>query len=121
MALGASGVEVTARLTRDNKIAQVHNLWLPDGRWVSNCTFAELPNGTLELSTYLYVVAGHGMNIMVQSNPQEPFYDPTSKVADVVVSRVIAVNLTSMVLIQVESHVDGPHTGRISRRWSSYR
>ena len=50
MALGAPGVEVTARLTR---VALLHNSWLPDGRWDSNCTFAELPNGTLELSTYL--------------------------------------------------------------------
>ena len=61
MALGAPGVEVTARLTR---VALLHNSWLPDGRWDSNCTFAELPNGTLELSTYLSVVADHGMNIM---------------------------------------------------------
>ena len=93
LALGASGVEMTARLTADGYIALIHNAHASNGRLVSATNFSDLPNGTVELATAIEVVGaeGHGMNIMLQNNVVGPGYDPSQRVAKVAVERVLAV------------------------------
>lgn len=105
LALGASSVEVTARLTKDGKIALHHNAIATNSRVVAWSNFNELPEGTLELATYFEVCKGYGMNIMVQNNGNvvgtvpEIGYDSSQKVADVVVKRVLEAGLQDKVLI----------------------
>jgi len=94
LALGASGVEVTSRLTMDGKIALIHNAMASNGLVVTESAFAQLPHGTVELADYLRAVPRpHGLNIMMANNEPwtgEPNYDPLQRVAEVVVRRVVA-------------------------------
>jgi len=105
MASGASAVEVTARLTKDGKIALHHDVIAKNGRVVPWSNFDQLPSGTLELATYFEVCKGHGMNIMLQNNGwvvgtmPEIGYDPSHKVADVVVERILEAGLQDKVLV----------------------
>jgi glycerophosphoryl diester phosphodiesterase len=130
LALGATSVEVTAKLTKDGFIALEHDAEVLNdaGELIitSESNFDELKTGTLELETFIDIVRGHGMNIMIQvpsnapvlvlsfpryafcvmlhshvrffvpliaqNNPSEiePGYDPTNRVAEVIVDRILA-------------------------------
>ena len=71
LALGASGVEVTSRLTADGVVAMLHDNVVPGcygGKRscaVLRTDFADLPEGTLSLSQYLDAVAPNGMQVVV--------------------------------------------------------
>lgn len=102
--LGASGVEVTARLTTDGKIALHHDAIAKNGVAVMESSFDQLPAGTLELAEYFEICGDYGMNIMIQNNRvtptgPEPGYDPTNRVAEVIVQRVLDAGLADKVLI----------------------
>jgi len=132
IALGATGVEVTSRLTKDGKIALIHNPTATNGRVVAWSDFDQLPNGTLELGDYLTAVGTasrgrerHGMNIMMQNNQWpldgvlSPDYDPTCRVADVVVARVLAEKMGEQTLLSAFDYATIKRAHEVCHRNSS--
>ena len=119
LSLGASGVEVTSRVTTDGKIALIHNAVATNGRVVTESAFAQLPNGTVELAGYLGAVpTPHGLNIMMQNNEPwtgEPNYDPTQRVSEVVVRRVVAAGRANDTLLSAFNIKTVAHAAALCR------
>jgi len=101
IALGATGVEMSARLTADGKVALLHDFLTPDEELVSAKNFSDLPAGTLELATAIEAVGahGHGMNIVMRNDRLEAGYDSTNRIAAVVVARIRSAGVAHLVLL----------------------
>lgn len=86
-ALGADWVEFDVRRTADPlRVVVHHDAVLPDGRVLVE-TETDLPDSVPRFVDVLQTClgAGLGMNIEIKSDPSEPDFDPTYRVADDVV------------------------------------
>lgn len=88
--MGADGVELDARRTRDAALAVHHDSSLADGRLIVDLDAAELPSEVCLLDDALTACEGMAVvNVEIKNVPQDPDYDPTEWVA-AQVARVVA-------------------------------
>lgn len=80
--MGADGVELDARRTRDAALAVHHDAVLRDGRLIAEIDAADLPPGVCLLDEALTACEGMDLiNIEIKNVPVDPDYDPTEWVA----------------------------------------
>lgn len=114
---GATSIEFTSRRSLDGKVALIHNDVVENDAGekiiVELTNFSELPEGTLELDDALKFVVDQdiGFNIMMQNNPVEEGYDPSNKIAEEVVQRIMDAGLSHRALVTA---FDAPTVGAAS-------
>ena len=79
--MGADGVELDARRTRDAALAVNHDALLPDGRLIVDIDASDLPEGMPLLDEALTACTGMIVNVEVKNVPADPDYDPSEWVA----------------------------------------
>jgi len=80
-ALGADGVELDVRRTRDDRLVVHHDPVLADGRVIRETASADLPPGLPELPAALDACDGMFVNVEIKNEETEPDYDPSDWVA----------------------------------------
>ena len=95
--MGADGVELDVRRTRDSAMAISHDAALADGRVIVELDAADLPEHVLLLDEALTACAGLIVNVEIKNVPQDPDYDPddwlAGEVARVVGERKLRANV----------------------------
>lgn len=79
--LGAHGVELDVRLTRDGAIAVHHDPVIPDGGPVADLDVAQLPPHVPLLDAALEACTGLTVNIEIKNLPTQPGFDPGERLA----------------------------------------
>jgi glycerophosphoryl diester phosphodiesterase len=92
LALGADGVELDVRRTRDGALVVRHDAAGPPGAW-AELTLAEIRGAIPEvpvLDEALETCAGKLVNVEIKNRPADPDWDPDARVADMVVAILAA-------------------------------
>jgi len=97
--LGADGVELDVRLTRDGALAVHHNPVIPDRGPIVELTAGQLPGSVPLLADALEVCAGLVVNIEMKDLPGEPGYDPSEPLAASVADMVVAEGRVTSVVV----------------------
>ena len=82
--MGADGVELDARLTRDGVVVVHHDPALADGRVICEVDYGELPSYVPTLDEALDACVGMWVNVEIKNDPNEADFDATDHVAVVV-------------------------------------
>ena len=82
--LGATWVELDARLSADGVVVVHHDAHLADGRLILDLTCDELPDDVPSLAEALEACEGMGVNIEIKNLPEDPDYDADHAVVDAV-------------------------------------
>ena len=82
--MGADGVELDARLTRDAVLVVHHDPVLADGRVICEISSGDLPSYVPTLDDALDACAGMWVNVEIKNDPNEADFDATDGVAVVV-------------------------------------
>jgi glycerophosphoryl diester phosphodiesterase len=124
--LGADGVELDVRMTRDGALAVHHDAVIAGVGAVSELEAAQLPEFVPLLPDVLDACVGLTVNIEIKNLPGEPGFDPEEAVAREVVELVAASGWTSSVVVSsfwpdtlVAVRDAGPEiaTGLLVARW----
>ena len=97
--MGADGVELDARRTRDRALAIHHDALLRDGRAIVETDAADLPEDVPLLDEALTACAGMIVNVEVKNVPDDPDWDPSEWVAGEVSRLVGERKLHSSVIV----------------------
>jgi glycerophosphoryl diester phosphodiesterase len=87
--LGADGVELDVRLTRDGALAVHHDPVVAGTGPVAELVAGELPDDIPLLDQALEACAGLTVNIEIKNLPGEPAYDPAERAAEAVARLVV--------------------------------
>lgn len=79
--MGADGIELDVRRTRDDRLVVHHDPRLADGRVIRNTRRGDLPEQVPDLDAALDACGGAFVNIEIKNDPHEPDFDPTDWVA----------------------------------------
>ena len=79
--LGADGVELDVRRSRDRQLVVHHDAFLPDGRPICETAASELPSSLPSLAEALDSCAQMIVNVEVKNSPPDPDVDPGQWVA----------------------------------------
>jgi glycerophosphoryl diester phosphodiesterase len=79
--LGADGVELDVRRSRDGALAVHHDAVLPSGEPISNVAVADLPDYVPLLDAALDACGDLFVNVEVKNSPNDPDWDPAESVA----------------------------------------
>ncbi len=80
--LGAHAVELDVRRTRDGVLVVHHNPTLADGRVISQCDHADLPEFLPTLDLALDACSPLWVNVEIKNDSSEPDFDPFDTIAD---------------------------------------
>jgi glycerophosphoryl diester phosphodiesterase len=83
---GARGIELDVRRTADDAVVVHHDPLLPDGRAIVRCRRAGLPPHVPTLGAALDGCRGAIVDVEIKNLPGEPDFDPTDRIADMVVA-----------------------------------
>jgi len=83
--MGANSAELDVRICKSGELVVHHNAVLDDGRAIKDLLRAELPEHIPTLSDALDACAPMNVNIEIKNDETEPDFDPTDKVAEMVV------------------------------------
>ncbi len=97
--LGADGVELDVRLTRDGALAVHHDPAIPNGDPIVELAAGELPRSVPMLAEALEVCTGLMVNIEIKDLPGEPGYDPSEPLATSVADLVVAHGRVASVVV----------------------
>ncbi len=97
--LGADGVELDVRLTRDGALAVHHDPVVPGVGAVADLARAELPEHVPLLGEVLEACADFSVNIEIKNLPGEPGYDPRERLAAAVAELVITTGRGATVVV----------------------
>lgn len=97
--LGADGVELDVRLVADDSLLLHHDPSLSDGRSVADLTMADRPDSMPTLTEALDALEGLTVNIEIKNIPTEDAFDPTCRVADLMVAELAKRNWRDRVLV----------------------
>jgi glycerophosphoryl diester phosphodiesterase len=97
--LGADGVELDVRLTRDGALAVHHDPVIPNLGPIFELAAGELPGSVPLLGDALEVCAGLIVNIEIKNLPGEPGYDPSERLARSVADLVVVRDLVPSVVV----------------------
>src|SRR5688500_15920991 len=98
VAMGADGVELDVRRTRDGAMAVHHDAALADGRLLAELTVADLPADVPLLDAALDACGDLVVNVEIKNLPGEPDFDPDERLATQVARFVADEGLTERVL-----------------------
>jgi glycerophosphoryl diester phosphodiesterase len=85
VALGADGVELDVRRTRDGRLAVHHDAHLADGRAIVETPWSALPDEVPDLAAALDACAGLDLvNVEIKNWPTDVDFDETAAIADAV-------------------------------------
>lgn len=109
--LGADGVELDARTTRDGIVVVHHDHRLADGRAIREIAAAALPDGVPDLPTVLDACSGMLVNVEIKTDDGEAFdpHDPTPAALSDLITQRSAASMTDRVLV---SSFDADAVGR---------
>lgn len=97
--LGADGVELDVRRTRDGAMAVHHDAAFPDGRVIVELTSTELPSDVPLLRDALLASGSMIVNIEIKNVPIDPDFDPDERVAAQVVALVQEMGVGSQIVV----------------------
>jgi glycerophosphoryl diester phosphodiesterase len=97
--LGADGVELDVRLTRDGGLAVHHDAAVPGGGPICELDAGALPGFVPLLTEVLDACAGITVNIEIKNLPGEPGYDPDERAATAVAHLVVDRGASSSVVV----------------------
>jgi len=97
--LGADGVELDVRLTRDGALAVHHDPAIPNRGPIVELAAGELPESVPLLADALEVCTGLVVNIEIKDLPGEPGYDPSERLATSVADMVVARGRVASVVV----------------------
>jgi glycerophosphoryl diester phosphodiesterase len=97
--LGADGVELDVRRTRDGGMAVHHDATLPDGRPIFETDVADLPAHVPLLDAALDACEGLVVNIEIKNVPVDIDHDPHELMAEQVVALVNELGLHDRVVV----------------------
>ncbi len=84
-ASGVDGVELDVRVTCDDALLVIHDAEFPDGTLVSDAHSNDRPEDVILLSEALDLCRGLLVNIEIKNYRSDPCFDPTERVASLVV------------------------------------
>jgi glycerophosphoryl diester phosphodiesterase len=102
-ALGADGVELDVRLTRDGAMAVHHDAAVPGLGPICDLSAGELPPYVPLLPEVLEACTGMTVNIEIKNLPGEPGYDGDERLAAAVADLVVGRRLASSVVGRLRS------------------
>jgi glycerophosphoryl diester phosphodiesterase len=97
--LGADGVELDVRLTKDGALAVHHDTTVPGVGAVAEMGVAELPDYVPLLTDVLAVCDGMTVNVEIKNAPADPGWDATELVAAVTAETIEAAGWTDRVIV----------------------
>ncbi|HEX4245590.1 MAG TPA: glycerophosphodiester phosphodiesterase [Acidimicrobiales bacterium] len=97
--LGADGVELDVRLTRDGALAVHHDPVIPGAGPVADLEVSELPAHVPLLDAVLDACTGLIVNIEIKNLPTEPGFDPDERLALAVGTMVADLGLREKILV----------------------
>jgi len=97
--LGADGVELDVRISRDGAFVVHHDAAIPGIGPINECNVVDLPASVPLLSAALEACEGLLVNVEIKNDPGEPGFDPTRAVAAHVVDEVVALDSGAEILI----------------------
>lgn len=97
--LGADGVELDVRRTRDGEMAVHHDAALGDGRRIFELDASSLPGHVARLDTALRACGSMQVNIEIKNAPFDPDFDASERVAAQVVELVNAMGVAHQVIV----------------------
>jgi glycerophosphoryl diester phosphodiesterase len=97
--LGADGVELDVRLTKDGALACHHDAVIPGLGPICELGVADLPGHVPLLADVLAVCDGITVNVEIKNAPFEPGYDPDEAVAAVTAEVLDEAGWTSRVIV----------------------
>jgi glycerophosphoryl diester phosphodiesterase len=90
--MGAQGVELDVRRTRDDVLVVHHDPRLVDGRMICDTAVADLPDHLASLEQALDACAGMWVNLEIKNDEDEPDFDPDDRIADQTMALLAARN-----------------------------
>jgi glycerophosphoryl diester phosphodiesterase len=97
--LGADGVELDVRLTKDGALAVHHDAEIPGVGVIPELGVAELPGSVPLLADVLAVCDGMTVNVEIKNAPADPGWDATELVAALTAEAIDAAGWTDRVVV----------------------
>lgn len=88
--MGADWVELDVRRSRDDVLIISHDAHLPDGRFIVEHDYDDLPQWVPTLAEALDACEGAKVNIEIKNEPDDPDYDEQHQISDAVVGLALA-------------------------------
>lgn len=88
--MGTDYIELDVRRSRDDVLIIHHDAHLPDGRFIVEHDYDDLPDFVPTLAEALDACAGARVNIEIKNEPDEPDYDEEHQISDAVVGLALA-------------------------------
>ena len=88
--MGADWVELDVRRSRDDVLIINHDAHLPDGRFIVEHDYDDLPDWVPTLAEALDACEGAKVNIEIKNEPDDPDYDAEHQISDAVVGLALA-------------------------------
>lgn len=97
--MGADGVELDVRRTRDGALVVHHDPKLADGRSIVETDAGDLPPHVPSLADALEACAPLWVNVEIKNDPAEPDFDPQDDIAVSVIDHLVAHQPSRRILI----------------------
>lgn len=97
--LACDGVELDVRRTLDDGLAVIHDPLLPDGRDVTTTATRDLPADVMLLADVLDLLRGMLVNVEIKNHDSDPHWDPSQRVAQLVVDLLAARDAADRVIV----------------------
>ncbi len=97
--LGAAGVELDVRLTKDGGLAVHHDAEIPGVGVIHELAVSDLPPNVPLLADVLAVCEGMTVNVEIKNAPQDPGWDPGEAVAALTAATIDEAGWTSGVIV----------------------
>ncbi len=88
--MGADYIELDVRRSRDDVLIIHHDAHLPDGRFIVEHDYDDLPDWLPTLAEALDACEGANVNIEIKNEPDAPDYDEEHQISDAVVGLALA-------------------------------
>ena len=88
--MGADWVELDVRRSRDDVLIVSHDAHLPDGRFIVEHDYDELPEWLPTLAEALEACEGAKVNLEIKNEPVDPDYDAAHQISDATVGLALA-------------------------------
>lgn len=88
--MGADMVELDVRRSRDDVLIISHDAHLPDGRFIVQHDYDDLPDWLPSLAEALDACDGANVNIEIKNEPDDPDYDAKHQISDATIGLALA-------------------------------
>lgn len=88
--MGADWIELDVRRSADDVLVVSHDAHLPDGRFIVEHDYDELPEWLPTLAEALEACQGAKVNMEIKNEPDDPDYDAQHQISDAVVGLALA-------------------------------